>query len=672
MKKSKIYVLLTLILTLILGLSHKSSFSIDDKVYAQSYVDNFYFPYYEVQLDVRDDNSFLITERVTVHYYQAYEEDGHLVGRHKGWVRALPTWANVSRVVGDDTKPTKTYYEFDISNLKCTQGKLYDHYTDENYYYIEFGGNNYVNIDGDYEEEYVFSYEYKIGYDYLTEIDELYFNLHGTEHYTRVNAFKFTINMPHEFDESKINFYSGRYGQSDTPANIRYEVKGNTISNQVAFDAKENGERDHGVPRFLAGQGLTIRCELPNGYFTSVNSGVYEGIWINLVGIILSVICTIAVIVLCIIKGGKDRPVVTVEFYPPVGITPTDATYIAGGKINGNKMTSLILYWASQGVLKINLDSDNKPTSLTKVTNLPGSAKNYEKEIFDQMFLGSTTYYLDKYDPLLARKFHNGANDIKNVIGDRYSSKSKRNTFLIGLVAWLPLLWLNILTQIIRSGGEFMGQLMFANVVILIMYASAWAVRRKIINCHTPKSKFWWIVLNWVILALFVWVNTWLIDAYLDPWGLRYYVAISLVVFMIFCVDVFGKGFGVLVIHDSIRETYGKLIGFKNNIVKVEEEKMKLLLEKDPSYFYNILPYAYAFDVTDEFVKNFEGMAVLPNEYYSGASIYYMHYMTRSLTHSVRRSLTPPSSSGGSRGGSSGGGGGFSGGGSGGGGSFGR
>ena len=144
--------MLTLILTLILGLSHKSSFSIEDKVYAQSYVDNFYFPYYEVQLDVRDDNSFLVTERVTVHYYQAYEEDGRLVGRHKGWVRALPTWANVSRVVGDDTKPTKTYYEFDISNLKCTQGKLYDHYTDENYYYIEFGGNNYVNIDGDYEE----------------------------------------------------------------------------------------------------------------------------------------------------------------------------------------------------------------------------------------------------------------------------------------------------------------------------------------------------------------------------------------------------------------------------------------------------------------------------------------------------------------------------------------
>lgn len=670
--KNKIFIFCILIFTFILGLGLKPSFS-NDKVYAKSSVDNFYFPYYEVTLDVRDDNSFLITEKVTVHYNQAYKIAGYTIGKHKGWVRAIPTWANVSRNVGDDKKPTETYYEYKISGLKCTQGKLYNRYSDENFYYIEFGGDSYVNIESDFEEEYVFSYEYKIGYDFLSEIDELYFNLHGSDHSTKVEEFKFTINMPHEFDESKIMFYVGEYGESEIPANIRYEVEGNTISNQVAFDAKLNGEENHGVIGFEPYEGLTIRCELPKGYFTSVNANVYEDAWINIIGIVLTILCIIFVIILVIMKSGRNKPVVTVEFYPPDGITPADASYIASAKISAKQMTSLILYWASAGCVKINLDETNNPVSITKIKQLPSTAKGYEKEIFDQMFLQSSTYILSKYDYELARKFNQGANDVKNILGDRYTTKSKLNVFLIGVVAWLPILWLTILTYIIRAGDDFMAQLIMANLYILIMFWLTWMVRRNVINSYKLKNKNWFRILNVLILTLYYLLSFVSYSSQLDPWGLRYYAFVPFIVFMLLAVDVFGIGNTVLQINDSLRENYGKLIGFKNNIIKVEYEKMQMLLKEDPEYFYHILPYAYAFDITDEFVKNFEGLTILPNDSYSGMAILHMHMMTRSLTHSVARTIIPSSSSGRSGGGfSGGGGGGFSGGGSGGGGSFGR
>lgn len=114
-------------------------------------------------------------------------------------------------------------------------------------------------------------------------------------------------------------------------------------------------------------------------------------------------------------------------------------------------------------------------------------------------------------------------------------------------------------------------------------------------------------------------------------------------------------------------QVYGQILGFKEFIKKAELDRLKMLVEENPSYYYDIMPYAYVLGLSDQWIENFETMHMPEPDWYSGRdpfgdAIFY------SMVRSANACATAPETSGG---GSSGGGfsgGGFSGGGSGGGG----
>lgn len=114
-------------------------------------------------------------------------------------------------------------------------------------------------------------------------------------------------------------------------------------------------------------------------------------------------------------------------------------------------------------------------------------------------------------------------------------------------------------------------------------------------------------------------------------------------------------------------QVYGQILGFKEFIKKAELDRLKMLVEENPSYYYDIMPYAYVLGLSDQWIENFETMHMSEPDWYSGRdpfgdAVFY------SMVRSANACATAPEASGG---GSSGGGfsgGGFSGGGSGGGG----
>ena len=114
-------------------------------------------------------------------------------------------------------------------------------------------------------------------------------------------------------------------------------------------------------------------------------------------------------------------------------------------------------------------------------------------------------------------------------------------------------------------------------------------------------------------------------------------------------------------------QVYGQILGFKEFIKKAELDRLKMLVEENPSYYYDIMPYAYVLGLSDQWIENFETMHMPEPDWYSGRdpfgdAVFY------SMVRSANACATAPEASGG---GSSGGGfsgGGFSGGGSGGGG----
>ena len=132
----------------------------------------------------------------------------------------------------------------------------------------------------------------------------------------------------------------------------------------------------------------------------------------------------------------------------------------------------------------------------------------------------------------------------------------------------------------------------------------------------------------------------------------------------------------------------GRALGFKRFIKMCEVEQIKAFALENPSLYYDILPYAYVFGLSDVWMKKFEGLDVVLPEWITseksaidGEFVFRTIYLRAAIrmNRSIDRSIAAHTgitvggsggsgSSGGFSGGGSFGGGGFSGGGSGGGG----
>jgi uncharacterized membrane protein len=126
---------------------------------------------------------------------------------------------------------------------------------------------------------------------------------------------------------------------------------------------------------------------------------------------------------------------------------------------------------------------------------------------------------------------------------------------------------------------------------------------------------------------------------------------------------------------DDGHEVKQRINGFRIFLEKAEKERLEMLVEENPTYFYDMLPYAYVLGVSDKWVKNFEGIAIEPPTWYFGYGstfdrIVFYHFINRTMSSAERAMISTPqnNSSGGGFSGGFGGGGGFSGGGVGGGG----
>ncbi|MCH5320479.1 MAG: DUF2207 domain-containing protein [Eubacterium sp.] len=144
----------------------------------------------------------------------------------------------------------------------------------------------------------------------------------------------------------------------------------------------------------------------------------------------------------------------------------------------------------------------------------------------------------------------------------------------------------------------------------------------------------------------------------------------------------FGFSFFIRKRTDEGHEILQKIKNFKSFLENEEKENIESLVEFNPSYFFNILPYAYVLGVSDAWIKKFEDIVIQPPSWYRGVTtgstmysrITFLHFINNTLRSTTKAVSSAKSSSTGSgystgtlRGGGYSGGG-FSGGGSGGGG----
>lgn len=579
---------------------------------------------YDINVKVNENNTFDITETITANFYT----------RKHGIIRTIPLKNTIERLDGSTS----------TNRVKITNLQVNNEYSKSN-----SNGNLAIKI-GNQDtyvtglQRYVIKYTYDIGVDPVKDADEFYYNLIGTEWDTRISNVSFSITMPKEFDASSLGFSSGRYGYTDSDS-VSYSVNGNTIS----------GIYTDTLP---AGNGLTVRLTLPDNYFVGArnnNTDYYIIIGISLVIVFIAFILWLLF--------GKDKPVIeTVEFYPPEGYNSAELAFLYKGETDNKAIVSLLIYLASKGYLSIKetenkaLFASTKDFTIYKLKEYDGT-NEIEKLFFDGLF--RTRSSVTSSD--LTNRFYITVNRIKKLLNKKENKTKifdKKSLQLRGFI--IPMM---LIIFILITVKPFYDTGMLSELpVALIFPGIGFSLMISILTSSSPKSAkifiiFWGLLFGGIPLFMILPI---IFSTSIS--AITYFIGIlCIIVLYVFRKIILKRTpFGL--------EILGKIKGFKRFLETAEKDQLEAMVEKEPEYFYNILPYTYALDVSDKWVEQFENIAVEPPSWYYSSTAFSVHsfgtFMNSTMTR-VNTSMTSRPSSSGS-GGSSGGG--FSGGGSGGGG----
>lgn len=324
---------------------------------------------------------------------------------------------------------------------------------------------------------------------------------------------------------------------------------------------------------------------------------------------LLPLAALVAVLILFLKYGSDKRIAPTVEFYPPAGMNSAEACLWWAGRASNESVVSLLIYLANKGYLKIEEGKKKRSFTLYKCKAYDGEDQN-EALFFNALFPGSI---IKTTSQELEGVFYAYINDIR---ADLNSKASRSRIFSSKSLTLKILLY----------------------ILIALCFAASLVVTYSIVGAamllDTP-----------IYIAL----------------GIAAAASIAAAIVNGFMLQRTQQGAQML----------ARLTGFRNFLETAEKEKLEALVEQDPEYFYNILPYTYALNVSDKWMKKFQSIAMEPPVWYTGHStvfdyMVFSHFINRTMQTANAAMTAQPQSTGG--GGFSGGGGGFSGGGAGGGG----
>lgn len=594
---------------------------------------------YDVDIIVNTDNSYFISETIEVEFNKM---DMH------GIFRDIPT---------------KTYYgkPVKIKNIDLPSHN-YSSERSGNFLSLKIGdADTYVNP----KEIYKVNYLYYIGDDANTEMDEFYFNIVGSQWEIPIHNTTFSVTMPKPFDANNLNITSGSLGSTDN-TEVTYSVEANTI----------RGELNSSL---YPGESLTIALPLPEGYYSDVTpDGAFINNLTSYYNYIFPVLLLLAVFLW--FSFGRDEKIYPpVEFYPPKDLTPAEIGYIYDKTIDPYDITSMLVYWADKGYLKI-IEEDvetgvifKKNTTnvkLEKLNDLPSNAPQFEKTFFNELF---DRYAINNIVDIksLKNSFYTTLAKVKKELiksfKDRnfYSISGKVASFFITLIGifTLFLVFLGVINTMNPYQQGFVFLLAGGASIFMGIFLASSAHLLSIVKTRFPIEK----------------VKT--------VFGAGFTSAIPLLaaIGILFIADAdiiywIGLGLGIMIIffapYANKRTEIGRrwlshILGLKQFIENAEKDRILALVDDDPEYFYHVLPYAMVLGVTDKWAKQFEDILTNNPDWYQSTSnrpftTAYLVSQINSSTQDVGRTLSSTPSSSGSSGGSSGGG--FSGGGSGGGG----
>ncbi len=472
-------------------------------------------------------------------------------------------------------------------------------------------------------------------YNYYDGKDEFYHNIIGTEWKTNINRASFKVVLPEPVDSSQVGLSIGQYGTAGFDGDAIYHVDGRVIFGETA--------------RALAPyEGITLRVEVPHGYFKFRENPIKK---YTIPGLFL---LTIIAFMTWFIHGKDDQVIPFVNFYPIKGLNAIENELAYKGKASTQGIVALLVELAQKGCIKI--ETHGTSWTLHKLKE-PTDLDDNQLDLLKAIFGGSKTK-VTKGDLETSRSFYKNCRDIIKDVNKKRSKIFYASSISFKLRALMTACCIGVLVLTFLPVFNFSVYELFQNFPVLLFPLIALIVLYSTIASSNR---------NWLqIIFIIIWsigfggvpLMLLLTNAFtLENRAVTVFGAICLVISAICTYQLPRR-------NPRGQSFLEHLKGLKKFIEVAEKPKLQQLVKQDPQYFYNILPMAYIFGISDKWIKQFEDITKLTPEWYSGTHLSSTRF--NNFTRSFSSVSVPSTANGGiSR---SSGGGGFSGGGGGGGG----
>lgn len=605
---------------------------------------------FDVQVQILENNAYMVTETINVNF----------ITEAHGIYRYIPAAGKIT--LDKDGARYGADGSVKIKDLTVSGAPLNSKEYTNGYLLLQLGDPNETVLG---EKEYVISYTVVCHEDEIEDFDFVYYNVLPQSWETAISRATFSVTFPKEFEAGETFAYTGRYG---SPISAEFNITGNTVS----------GEYIH-LP---AGSGVTLLSYLPEGYFT----GESNNNWAIAALVIGLVLCAALAVLLWVLFGKDPKLVQTVEFYPPEGITPAEAGYIIDGKADKEDIVSMVIYFAQQGYITIEEEKykmeglggffgkEKEVFYLNKETEaLPESEKGFAHTLFKGLFQKGDRVRIDELNEDFYDYYISSMTQLKAYYNEnkerRVYTRSSTAARAVGYVlSGVPL----ALCMVLSAVAAYDSALIVTGMAVVTWCLSAIGYMR-LTKTHdrkyniTKKSAAGLRIAGIVCLMIPYSLVLFTVGVHYDRMILSAAAIASSLIVYIFTKFMYKRT------AESVR-LLGMLLGFKEFIRLAELDRLKRLVDEDPSYFYSILPYAYVFGLSDKWAKKFEAIAVPAPDWYRGGgtttafNTWAFMGAFNSCTNALSNNIVIPASTGGGGGASFGGGGGFSGGGFGGGG----
>lgn len=481
------------------------------------------------------------------------------------------------------------------------------------------------------------AHKYKIKFQHLLKgkDNEFYYNIIGTDWDVPIKNARFMVVLPKEINPDDVGLSVGSYGNKGFDGNALYEVKGNYVSGYTTKPLQPY-------------EGITIRIKMPDGYFVSHKSKWANYVWWGLL------FCTLLSFLIWHIFGRDEHVTPVVSFYPPPGITSAEAEQIYKEKVSKKGLASLIVYLANLGHIKI--QSDKSDFMLKKISDYEGDDEFLEA-VMHMLFRGKYENSVCGTHLKNSPEFYKSWTALERNINRK---KYKKRFFEESSMSFL--LW------------ALMGLFMCSNIALTLFalfdydfsfgylapFFSIEAFVALIILVSSGGKNIAAAIYVFLFFSLQFAAFIPQLKDEINPENMPQVIMgaiCCLISFICFKEMLKPNWYG--------RQILGHLLGLKKFIEVAEKRKLEKMVEENPQYFYNILPFAYVLGVSDKWIKQFENIAVEQPQWADGK--FYarnFNYFTQNFNAATRPSVA----NGGIQRSSSTGGGGFSGGGFGGGG----